>query len=180
MKENFSLHRKKIAIAGISLAVILTATYGLTNRNAPDPVAAEIAPVSVATVSDSQLKMTIYRTPTCGCCEGWMQHMEEQNFEVSDRILSNDEIDSIREQHNLPKSLSSCHTAVINGYLVEGHVPAADVKQLIAQKPDIAGIAVPGMPIGTPGMEIGDRKESFEVLGFTSEGKISTFNSYTY
>ncbi len=126
------------------------------------------------------LNITVYRTPTCGCCKGWVEQIQQHHFQVTDRVKPEAEIQTIREKYNLPNHLVACHTAEINGYLVEGHIPAEDVKQLIAQKPEIAGIAVPGMPIGTPGMEMGERKESFEVFGFKPNGQVEVFNTYSF
>ncbi|NEO24539.1 MAG: hypothetical protein F6K57_36190 [Moorea sp. SIO4A5] len=85
---------------------------------------------------------------------------------------------AVKEKYNVPQDLASCHTAIINGYAIEGHVPANDIKRLIKEKPDIAGIAVPGMPLGTPGMEAGERKESFAVLAFSRNGESNIFKDY--
>ena len=136
--------------------------------------------LSSAQLAANELNITVYRTPTCGCCEGWVEHLQQHNFNVTDMVKPEAEIQAIRQKYNLPRALTSCHTAEINGYLVEGHVPVEDVQKLIAKKPDITGIAVPGMPIGTPGMEMGDRKESFEVIGFKKRNQMDVFNSYTY
>jgi len=85
---------------------------------------------------------------------------------------------AIKEKHSVPQDLASCHTAIVNGYVVEGHIPADDIKRLVKQKPDIAGIAVPGMPLGSPGMEAGERKESFAVLAFNRDGEFEVFQEY--
>lgn len=126
------------------------------------------------------INITVYRTPTCGCCHGWVDHVQQYNFTVTDLVKPEAEIQAIRQKYNLPEELRSCHTTEVNGYLVEGHVPVADIQKLVAKKPDIKGIAVPGMPIGTPGMEMGDRQESFDVLGFKQNGDIQVFNTYTF
>ena len=136
--------------------------------------------LSTTDLAPSALNITVYRTPTCGCCKGWVEHIKENGFLVTDIVKPESEIKTIRQKYNLPSDLTSCHTSEIAGYLVEGHVPVADVKGLIAHKPDIAGISVPGMPIGTPGMEMGDQKQSFDVLTFEKDGQTRVFNSYKF
>ncbi|MEL7037933.1 MAG: DUF411 domain-containing protein [Cyanobacteria bacterium J06592_8] len=182
MFNNQSSNWKKLVIAGVAIASIAGIGYWTVDRvgqnqtaNQPTPSAAQ---VSSTQLSPEALNITVYRTPTCGCCKGWVEHIQQNNFNVTDIVKPEAEIQAIREQHNLPQQLTSCHTAEINGYLVEGHVPVEDVKQLITQKPNLAGIAVPGMPIGTPGMEMGARKESFDVVGFKPDSQTKVFNSY--
>lgn len=119
------------------------------------------------------MKVTAYRSPTCGCCEGWVKHMQAQGFQVEDNIIEN--MDGVKREHNVPDDLASCHTAIANGYVIEGHIPAADVKRLLTEKPDVTGIAVPGMPIGSPGMESGDIKEPYTVFTFDQAGQTTTF-----
>ncbi len=97
-----------------------------------------------------------------------MKHLTAQGFHPRNVLTS--EIYTLKQQYGVPDDLASCHTAVINGYIVEGHVPAADIKRLLAEKPDVTGLTVPGMPIGTPGMESGDVREPFAVLSFDEQG----------
>ncbi|MDY7021077.1 MAG: DUF411 domain-containing protein [Cyanobacteriota bacterium] len=175
---------KKLVIVGVAIASIVGVGYWKFHSIAPDQTANQ--PTQIATQVSSlesapeALNITVYRTPTCGCCKGWVEHIQQNNFNVTDIVKPEAEIQAIRQKHNLPQELTSCHTAEINGYLVEGHVPVEDVKQLITQKPNLAGIAVPGMPIGTPGMEMGARKESFDVVGFKPDGQTKVFNSYQF
>jgi len=122
-------------------------------------------------------EMTVYRSPTCGCCEKWIAHMQKQGFTVKD-ILSED-MDAVKQKLGIPPNLQSCHTAVVDGYVVEGHVPAGDVKKLLKTKPQAAGLAAPGMPAGSPGMEMGGGKANFPVLLFDKKGNAGTFNEYT-
>ena len=115
-----------------------------------------IAVISITTVTSAAaavdaLEITVYRDPSCTCCGGWMKHLTAQGFQPRNVLTS--EIYTLKQQYGVPDNLVSCHTAVINGYIVEGHVPAAEIKRLLAEKPDVAGLTVPGMPIGTPGME---------------------------
>lgn len=173
---------KKVLLAGAIATGLVGVGYGIVNHLAPQQtIGKSIQPGPEASEMVAEVaNITVYRTPTCGCCEGWVEHMRENNFKITDVVKPEAEIQAIRQQYNLPQQLTSCHTTEINGYLVEGHVPAADIQKLIARKPDLAGIAVPGMPIGTPGMEVGDRRESFEVLGFQNNGEIQVFNSYQF
>ncbi len=121
-------------------------------------------------------KMTVYRSPSCNCCGGWIEHMKKQGFQITD--IKTDKIETIKQQNNIPSNLASCHTATIDGYVIEGHVPADDVKRFLKQKPQMAGLSVPAMPIGTPGMESGDRKQPFDVLAFNTNGKMAVFKHY--
>ncbi|MDX1655087.1 MAG: DUF411 domain-containing protein [Candidatus Competibacteraceae bacterium] len=120
--------------------------------------------------------VTVYRSPTCGCCHAWIEHLEHNGFTVED-VLTTD-IRSVKEAHDLPPRLASCHTALVDGYLIEGHVPAADIKNLLIQRPTVAGLAVPGMPVGSPGMEVGERRDAFPVVSFDQHGQMDLFNSY--
>jgi hypothetical protein len=120
--------------------------------------------------------ITVYRSPSCGCCGEWIEHMEKHGFEVTE--IKIDDLNAIKEKYNLPPQLESCHTAIIDGYVIEGHVPADDVKIFLQEKPNLAGLAVPGMPLGSPGMEAGDRKQPFDVMSFNKEGEIEVFQEH--
>lgn len=120
--------------------------------------------------------IVVYRSKTCGCCAKWLKHLEENNFKIKDVVL--DEVASVKERYGVPKELASCHTAVVDGYVIEGHVPADDIKALLKSKPEIKGITVPGMPVGTPGMEMGGRKDPYSVIAFDERQHIRIFNSY--
>ena len=118
----------------------------------------------------------VYRSPTCGCCGKWLKHLEDNNFNVKDVVLN--DMESVKEQHGVPKELASCHTAIVDGYVIEGHVPADDIITLLKSKPEIKGISVPGMPTGAPGMEMGGRKDPYRVIAFDKHNKSQIFNSY--
>lgn len=122
-------------------------------------------------------EMTVYRSPTCSCCEKWMDHMKTHGFTVKE--IQSEEMDSVKQKLGIPKALQSCHTALVDGYVVEGHVPAEDVKKLLATKPKIAGLAAPGMPSGSPGMEMGGSKANFSVILFDKQGNTQTFHEYS-
>ena len=134
--------------------------------------------VSSATVltKDIPREITVYRSPTCQCCHKWIEHLKDNNFNVIDK-LSND-MASVKETLGLPNKMTSCHTAVIDGYIIEGHVPATDIESLLFNKPAIAGLSVPKMPVGTPGMEMGPRKDPFIVFQFDKQGGYSVFQQY--
>ena len=117
----------------------------------------------------------VYKTPTCGCCTKWVEHLQANGFAVETQ--HRDDLSAIRQQHKVPVQVTSCHTALVGSYIVEGHVPAADVKKLLAQKPAVKGIAVPGMPMGSPGME-GPNPQKYDTVAFTADGKTSVFASH--
>ena len=119
-----------------------------------------------------QPTVVVYKTPTCGCCTKWVEHLQAAGFKVETQ--HRDDLTSIRQQQKVPATATSCHTALVGPYVVEGHVPAADVKKLLAEKPAIKGIAVRGMPIGSPGME-GPNPQPYDTLAFTEAGKTTVF-----
>lgn len=107
--------------------------------------------------------MTVYKSETCGCCDDWIDHVREAGIQVEAVDLIH--LNRKKQELGMPPQLASCHTAVIDGYLIEGHVPAADIKRLLSERPRITGLAVPGMPHGSPGMETG-RVDAYQVLSF--------------
>lgn len=112
----------------------------------------------------------VFKTPTCGCCSKWIAHLEAAGFEVESKDLP--DLASLKRENGVPMELGSCHTALVDGYVIEGHVPAADIARLLAERPKVAGLAVPEMPLGSPGMEHPDpsRHQPFDVLSFGSDG----------
>lgn len=122
------------------------------------------------------LEIEVYRSPSCGCCSKWLAHLKENQFDVKD-YLTND-VQAIKDKYGVPQNMASCHTAIINGYVVEGHVPAADIRKLLKLKPAVIGISVPGMPVGTPGMEMGGRKDAYKVISFDKNENYQVFSSY--
>ncbi|AJE22747.1 DUF411 domain-containing protein [Azotobacter chroococcum] len=117
----------------------------------------------------------VYRDPSCGCCQDWIRHLQANGFAVTDHVETN--MGAVKSRLGVPYSLGSCHTAVIDGKFVEGHVPAADILRLRRQ-PDLIGAAVPGMPVGSPGMEIGDRQDAYQVIGVTRGGEQHVLADY--
>jgi hypothetical protein len=120
--------------------------------------------------------IVVYRSPSCGCCGKWLEHLKKNNFNVKDIVT--DEVQAIKDKYGVPNEMASCHTALVDGYVIEGHVPANDINTLLKMKPKVTGIAVPGMPAGTPGMEMGGRKDPYQVISFDSEKHYQVFNSY--
>ena len=119
-------------------------------------------------------EIVVYKSPTCGCCKKWVQHMRENGFKVTVHEQYN--VTPVKNEMGVPRQLRSCHTAKVGGYVVEGHVPADVVKKLLEEKPDIAGVAVPGMPMGSPGME-GFRRDPYDIIAFSKSGKSSIYAS---
>jgi hypothetical protein len=137
------------------------------------PAGADEAPAAVA---DQALPLVkVWKTPTCGCCGKWVDHVKAAGFPVE--VTNMEDVSPIKAQHGIPPRLSSCHTAVVAGYVVEGHVPVEDVKRLLAERPRIQGIAVPNMPMGSPGME-GPVTQPFDTLALGKDGKTSVFASH--
>lgn len=118
----------------------------------------------------------VFKNPSCGCCGAWVDHLKAAGFRVD--VTEVADTAPVRQRHGIPEALGSCHTGVVAGYALEGHVPAADVKRLLAQKPAAAGLAVPGMPVGSPGMEVGDRKDAYQVLLVDRKGGSTVFASH--
>ena len=119
--------------------------------------------------------ITVYKDPSCGCCKKWIEHLIKNGYRVDAKDTPN--MMEIKRTLGVPEALTACHTAVVNGYLIEGHVPAADIDRLLEQKPRVAGLAVPGMPAGSPGME-GTGTQRYQVLTFDKNGKTKVFASH--
>lgn len=119
-------------------------------------------------------EVTVYATPTCGCCGAWMDHMRESGFTV--KAVYQEDLSAIRAEHGLPRELMSCHIGVVDGYAVEGHVPAGAVRRLLRERPEVLGIAAPGMPAGSPGMEMPDGSRTpYEVFSWNEDGPVGVF-----
>jgi hypothetical protein len=120
-------------------------------------------------------EITVYKSPSCGCCGQWVDHMRSQGHGVAVRNM--DDLEAIKKMAGVPEALQSCHTAFVEGYVIEGHVPADDVARLLAERPEARGLAVPGMPGGAPGME-GAGAEPYDVLLFQIDGGARLFARY--
>ena len=131
--------------------------------------------ISSAGHAAESLTIDVHRDANCGCCKKWIQHLEANGFTVVDHVETN--MSAVKQGLGVAPRLSSCHTAVINGKFVEGHVPADQVVAL-TRRSDLKGIAVPGMPIGSPGMEMGDRKDAYQVIGLRNDGRDEVVAQY--
>jgi hypothetical protein len=113
--------------------------------------------------------LEVYKSPTCGCCANWIKHMEAAGFTA--KVTEVEDMTTVKAKYAIPGRLQSCHTAVVNGYVLEGHVPAADVQKMLKERPAIAGLTVPGMPIGSPGMEVGTTVQPYDTLTLEKQGQ---------
>ena len=139
---------------------------------------AALAPLAILACAGNAAAATlaVTKTASCGCCAKWVEHMRKAGFQVTVRNVQ--DVTPTAERLSVPAKLRSCHTSEIAGYAIEGHVPAADVKRLLAQRSKAAGIAVPGMVTGSPGMEHGDHKEPFQTIMFDKAGRTAVFASH--
>jgi hypothetical protein len=131
-----------------------------------------------AAATPSKRLVEVWKSPTCGCCKDWIAHLEANGFAAKIHDVGNT---GVRGRRGLPAALGSCHTALVGGYAIEGHVPAADIQRLLAERPQAIGLAVPGMPVGSPGMDgaiYGDRRDAYDVLLVVREGDTRVFASY--
>ncbi len=183
----------KITIASVAIATVIGGTIYLTSTPRDNNIASKsnsalsshnVNSATLASIWDQKIEpdylgtkaMTVYRSPSCGCCGVWIEHAQKHGFKIED--IKTDEMEALKQKHNIPPELASCHTTIIDGYVMEGHIPADDIKRFLGQKQDMAGLAVPGMPIGTPGMEARDIKQPFQVLAFNDKGEVEVFNEY--
>jgi hypothetical protein len=175
----------RVAVKVVAIIALTAGLLGILGSNAPITHAQVIMPSMVAvntkivsTTRNIQTapNATVYRSPDCSCCHKWIDHLQSQGFQIED-VPTND-IEAIKQKYNVPDNLASCHTAIINEYVVEGHVPAQDIKRLLEEQPKVIGLTVPQMPVGTPGMEIGNQKDPFSVLAFDHKGAVEVFNQY--
>ena len=127
---------------------------------------------SLVAAAEPGPEVRVFKTATCGCCVAWVEHLEAAGFRVRAEDVA--DLAEVKRRHGVPAKLQACHTAVVEGYVVEGHVPASDVKRLLAERPPVAGIAVPGMPHGSPGME-SPTPEPYAVIGFDGDGPAGVF-----
>lgn len=167
------------------LIVLLTAALALPacarGPAGPEQVAAPPATAAEApatTEGEASLPLVVvHKSPTCGCCGLWVEHMQEAGFQVE--VRDTHALHSVKQELGIPTGKASCHTAEIDGYVVEGHVPAADIKRLLAERPDAKGLVLPGMPLGSPGMETPDgRVQPYTVELLAEDGSTSVFQEH--
>ena len=158
LSKKWRLTRFWPALAVISLIVALSAGYALS--------------IEPGAVSD-KTQLVVYKTPACGCCDKWVLHLRDNDFDVKVNLVS--ETNSIRTQVGVPREMASCHTAIVGDYWVEGHVPADLIHKLLTEQPEgIKGIAVPGMPLGSPGME-SPKASKYKVLSVDDNGEVEVY-----
>ncbi len=131
---------------------------------------------AAVTSSTPAPEVTVYKSPSCGCCSAWVDHLRANGFTV--KVHDQDDLSETKIMLGVPRAMTSCHTAVVAGYVVEGHVPAADLARFLKEKPKVLGLAVPGMPAGSPGME-GGKPQAYQVLTFDRDGKTTVFATHT-
>lgn len=130
---------------------------------------------SSLSVAAEPLNIDVHRDPNCGCCKAWISHLEDNGFTVTDHV--EEDMSAVKQRLGVPPRLASCHTGVIDGQFVEGHVPAADILKLRRQ-PNLLGAAVPGMPTGSPGMEYGTVRDAYQVIGLDKQGTEQVISEY--
>lgn len=157
---------ESFALASAGTAIL---SHGAHAADAMRAAGAMVAPEPVAPLPP----MTVYKSPSCGCCTEWVKHVKGAGFTV--KVVDMEDLSRIKADAGVPGAMESCHTALVGAYVVEGHVPADLVKQVLTDKPKFLGLAVPGMVVGSPGMEQGNQKQPYSVLAFTRDGKTSVF-----
>jgi hypothetical protein len=157
------MKRQPVRTAALAATFISLALTTAAVRTTPSDLAAK-KPV-----------ITVYKDPGCGCCKSWIEHLIKHGYRVNAKDTP--EMKEVKQTLGVPSGLAACHTGMVNGYLIEGHVPAADIDRLLEQRPKIAGLAVPGMPMGSPGME-GGQAQHYQVLTFDKSGKTTVFASH--
>lgn len=164
------MHSFSTMMLALLLPFLASACTGEAASTSDGQAMAAEAPVAA---SGQELPtVLVYKTPTCGCCNGWIEHLEAAGFTVDARDTR--DLMSVKRDAGVPTQLTSCHTALVDGYVVEGHIPVEHVMSLLADRPDVAGIAVPGMPIGSPGME-GPNPQPYQVYSFTRDGQAAVY-----
>ena len=129
-------------------------------------------PVTVAANSNAGIPIKVYKTPECGCCKAWVEHLQQNGFAVE--VVDMPDLSAVKAKYGVSENIEACHTAVVGNYVVEGHVPADLILKMINEKPAIAGLTVPGMPMGSPGME-GASKQPYDVLTFNADGHTTVY-----
>lgn len=183
----------RIAVRVVVMIFLTAGILGIWVSNTPVSDALAFVPTNVALntqlastatqIQDEQTALkatapyaTVYRSPECSCCGGWIKHLKAQGFRIKD--FPTPDIDLVKQKYHVPDNLTSCHTAIVNGHVIEGHVPADDIKRLLQHSPNTLGLSVPQMPVGTPGMEMGNQKDPFSVFSFDRHSRIAVYKDY--
>ncbi len=164
--------RNRALLVGGVFAVAAIAGALFMDISARETPAAE---PRITTVADATRTVEVYKSPTCGCCTAWVEHLQANGFTVN--VTDLNDLTPIKLSNGITHELASCHTALVGGYVIEGHVPAREIVRLLDERPPVVGLAVPGMPMGSPGME-GPRSEPYDVLSYDRNGNTRIFASY--
>jgi hypothetical protein len=157
------MSRVRIRLAIAALGVAAVALTGCA-PGASEERSEGVEPVQLASAGAEAMSIKVFKSPTCGCCAKWIEHLVASGFDVD--VEDSDDMAQIKAEAGVPVALQSCHTAVIGDYIFEGHVPIETIVRFMEEKPDVRGLAVPGMPVGSPGMEMGDRVDPYDVIAF--------------
>jgi len=160
-----STHPLKMLAVTLGIAVLAAGGgYAFQNQKAAGKAAAP------------SMVMEVYKTPTCGCCSLWVDHVRAAGFKVTSKDVTQAELTALKAKHGVPAEMHSCHTGLTDGYVIEGHIPAREVIRFLQQRPAAAGLAVPGMPLGSPGMEApGVTARPYSVMSFDKQGRTTLF-----
>ena len=139
-------------------------------------VAALLALAAAGAGAEPLPEVVMHKDPNCGCCGQWAEYLQANGFRV--KTVMEDDMQSVKRRFAVPQRLTSCHTAKVGGYVIEGHVPASAIKRLLREKPAVAGLAVAGMPLGSPGMEVPGKKDPYDVMSFDKAGKAAVYESH--
>ena len=170
MKVRLFIYGLMISSIALLAACSPADTSTISTANVPDVV--ESTDATIASMSE----MVIHKSPTCGCCQAWADYVERAGFSV--KVVNQDNMPAIKTQHGLHNpELTSCHTAIIDGYVIEGHVPVSDIERLLKERPDVVGLTAPGMPQMSPGMG-SEIPKDYDVLSFDKSGNSSVYSSY--
>lgn len=162
--------------------LLISLTIAITGCSSSDYQAAAMSPEKPPPIAElvsqpKNIDIIVYKSPTCDCCSKWEEHLDKSGFNVISRPTQ--QLVQIKNQSGIPENLRSCHTAMIDGYVIEGHVPASDIRKLLDQRPDVVGLTAPGMPQKSPGMQPeGEKPANYDVLSFNRQGESTIFTSY--
>ncbi len=163
----------KVSIVVVGAALVGLAGYGLMSGGGADDAP---QPVDTRAATSGAIEVVVYKSPTCGCCSNWAEYLRDNGLTVKTEDVA--DLSAVKAKLGVPLGLHSCHTAVIEGYVIEGHVPIEPIRRILEERPEIAGLAVPGMPIGSPGMEMpGRHADSYDIVAFDEDGNTSVYES---
>jgi hypothetical protein len=176
----------KLVLVVVGAAIVGVGSYMMFDSSAApaEETRSVLADAQASSASDAtgaaqevgSLEILVYKTATCGCCSNWVEYVKEHGFTVRTEDVT--DLTAIKVENGVPPGLQSCHTALIDGYVIEGHVPVESIQRMLEERPDIAGLAVPGMPTGSPGMEVpGRAADSYDVIAFDRAGNTSVYDS---